>query len=131
MLEEKPKPAGRAASLAAIEPHKWKAGCRSPNPKGRPKRMIVDLLDQELENIAVAQGLSGEFAGVVVAKRWLAMILEGNVQALKEFLDRRDGAVRKEVGLHVDVQSTLTQLYGALMVEEPEELPAHDEYAKE
>jgi hypothetical protein len=67
----------------------WKPG-ETGNPRGRPprNRQIDDLLE-----------LLDETAGAerAISKAWLKKLLEGNVAHLKEYLDRRDGPVPKEV----------------------------------
>ena len=110
---------GRARQLAALEPTKWKPG-QSGNPKGAPKkRLMIEVLEDELERRAAAEGLPRREAGTLVARAWLDQVLDGSLGHLREFLDRRDGPVTTKVELSADVPKMLASLWAGVQADEP------------
>lgn len=109
-------------SLANLR--KWKKGesgnpnGRKPGTKWRPGRKIVDYLELELEELAAKSGVDPKEAGRLVAKKWLAMILAGDVPALKEWLARRDGPVRQEVSMEHSIAEVVRAETEALLTTE-------------
>lgn len=75
--------AGRGGTAPPKE-HQFKPG-QSGNPSGRPRQMLSKLLSELLA------AEDQKYAKVVV-KAWLQLACQGNHTALKELLDRVDGA---------------------------------------
>lgn len=114
-------------SLANLRPP-WKAGEPSANPLGRPKRRtVVELCREELRRIAEEAGLkvTDEDADLLAARAWAALIARGNVVALKEYLDRRDGAVKANVHVEHEISDVLRGEWQR-WAKRPEEVGAED-----
>lgn len=106
-------------SLANLRP--WKPG-QSGNPKGPPrKKLVVEYLEEEIAEIAKTQGV--ESGTRLAAKKWAQMLFAGDRGAWKDYLDRRDGAVKQELGVRHDVSARLAELYRGCMLPEEEEEP--------
>ena len=92
----------------------WKPG-QSGNPRGRlRKKLVIEYLEEELEELAKTQGI--ENGTRLTAKKWAQLLFAGDRALWKEYLDRRDGAVKQQLGIHVDVASRMAELfYGEVM----------------
>ena len=81
----------------------WRPG-QSGNPSGKTSRPIADRVE---ERLAAKLGTSKERAAEMIAERWATSILEGDMQALKEYLARRDGPVKAELDVNFGVQERI------------------------
>jgi hypothetical protein len=114
------KTAGR---IENIEPHKWKPGCESPNPGGRPKKLITlvsDALREELARVNEEAGTTGaqEIARVLVQE---ALVGKSRVTAIAEIRDTTEGrpsqAVKIEGSLTIGAEERrkrITELHARL-----------------
>ena len=90
----------------AAKPYRWKKGCPSPNPGGRPKTAhISQALRAELES-----GEAEQLARVLLAlatgrKKGTAV----QIAALREIADRTEGRPRQAVELDVNANATLVE----------------------
>ena len=104
----------------------WQPGCPSPNPNGRPhKKLVVEYLEEELEELAKTQGI--ECGTRLAAKKWAAMIFNGDRGAWAEYLERRDGKVKEQIEMQVGVDVMISNAYERWLKrdEPPAELEAH------
>lgn len=70
-----------------LAPHQWKPG-QTGNPGGRPRtKPITDRVRDALEEI----GEDGRPLAAAVVREWLQMIVDGDLAALRELLDRVEG----------------------------------------
>lgn len=85
--------------------HKWKKGDPSPNPAGRPKGFsIVAHLKEQLQSIPPGEK---ETIATQITKKYIDKALkDGDVQILKDLINRVDGLPRGDLGLGEDGQIT-------------------------
>ena len=75
---------------------RWKPGCPSPNPGGRPKKTpLTDLLREACDNPIEAREIIGGILSA--AKRKSAKSASATVSAFREIADRVDGPVVQRV----------------------------------
>src|SRR5215469_11401895 len=86
--------ASKQRQLDAIRPYQWKPG-QSGNPTGRPKRLLSDRASQRLED--------GELEDVVEA--WLSQAKSGDMTAIRELLNRLEGATPTSVAVDANVSA--------------------------
>lgn len=123
---------GRTMS-AKYRAHIWKRG-QSGNPKGRtPKRDILECMEMEIRERAIAAGIPEAEAHRLLARGWLTAILKGSAPLTKEYLDRTIGPVVQRVEQNVAFADVARAEFEAFMdrprnaeVEVRKALPARD-----
>lgn len=90
----------------AAKPYRWKKGCPSPNPGGRPKTAhISEALRRALER-GEAEQLASVLLALARGKK------RGNtvqIAALREIADRTEGKARQTVEVEADFKSNLAE----------------------
>ena len=86
------------------KPYRWKKGCPSPNPGGRPKTAHIS----EALRSALKGGEAEQLASVLIAlargkKRGSAV----QIAALREIADRTEGKARQSIEVDADFRSSL------------------------
>jgi hypothetical protein len=90
----------------AAKPYRWKKGCPSPNPGGRPKTAhISEALRRALE-----KGEAEQLASVLLAlargqKRGSAV----QIAALREIADRTEGRPHQKLEIDANLNSTIAE----------------------
>lgn len=85
--------------------------------------MVVEMLEEELEDLAERQGMDRSEGARLVARKWAALMLkDGDKWAIDEYLKRRDGAVKTEVGIKFEAAEAIAALYQASMGPEDREV---------
>ena len=96
----------RRALPEAAKPYRWRKGCPSPNPGGRPKTAHIS----QALRAALADGKADEMAEVLIA---LATgRTKGNavqVAAIREIADRTEGKPRQSVEVDSRLELSLAE----------------------
>ena len=90
----------------AAKPYRWKKGCPSPNPGGRPKTAHIS----EALRAALEKGDAEQLASVLLAlatgrKRGSTV----QIAALRETADRTEGKARQAIEVDADFTSNLAE----------------------
>src|SRR5271157_1358196 len=90
----------------AAKPYRWKKGCPSPNPGGRPRTAhISQALRAALEN-----GEAEQLASVLVAlARGRKRGSPVQIAALREIADRTEGKAHQSVQVDANLDATIVE----------------------
>jgi hypothetical protein len=99
---------------------KWKPG-QSGNPKGRPPK-LVSITSYLKKDLATIDEKTGKTYAEIVAQKLIDLALGGDLEAIKEILNRIDGKVldKHEIDANIPVTLIFTPAYKT----EPETLPS-------
>jgi hypothetical protein len=81
------------------KPYRWKRGCASPNPGGRPKKTPFTDAHRQIAEAPVRDLtiLDSDSVAVAVAKALAREALRGKIQAATEIANRVEGTARQRV----------------------------------
>ena len=99
-------PTKRRTLPEAAKPYRWRKGCASPNPGGRPKTAYIS----EALRRAVEEGEAEQLASILLALA-TGKKRGSNVQiaALREIADRTEGKARQSIAVDADFSATLAE----------------------
>jgi len=83
------------------KPYRWKKGCPSPNPGGRPKRTPYTDAHREIAN-AIVKDLAikeSDSVALAIAKAVAREALRGKIPAAVEIANRVEGTARQRLEL--------------------------------
>jgi hypothetical protein len=81
------------------KPYRWKKGCGSPNPGGRPKKTPFTDAHRQIAESSVKELtiLDSDSVAVAIAKALAREALRGKIQAATEIANRVEGTSRQRL----------------------------------
>jgi hypothetical protein len=98
-----------------LEPYQWKKGAPSPNPAGRPKsRLVSEALKGRLAEVD-PNDPKGRTRAELIAEKLEELALAGDVQAVKEIVNRIEGLPRQDLAVTATALSMSPERANALV----------------
>lgn len=95
---------------------RWKPG-QSGNPSGRPK---LKLLTDAIRDALQTEGPGGKLWVDIVVEKWLQMIFDGDVAALRELLNRLEGRSPLKIDLDANIHDDGSDMLAILQAFAPD-----------